>query len=362
MADIDAANAALAVQLELQDLETSLTTIPSNEEKARIRDRVATLHFQLEELAIFDTQQANARLQQSIYRAMLSDFPEVDRILAQETHATNGKQNQQPEQRDNNSATRVVGKDGYYEDPRIQPDGSTSLEAYVHDLEADEVHSSAECYACMGNTPYSQLISHEECEHLWCRPCLLERFELVLKNESQYPVRCCRRLPIISHQNPTIVRLLGEESVAKLELKIKEYTTTDRTYCHDPTCSTFIDPDTFADRMATCPSCQKHTCVMCKAEFHSLPTCNESQDRAFNDWVTANEASTCPNCHRVIIISHGCNHMRCHCGTEFCYNCNAPWKTCQCQQWREDRLLQRAEAIAVLQDRTADVQRIIAEI
>ncbi|KAH0848388.1 hypothetical protein FOPE_02363 [Fonsecaea pedrosoi] len=310
MADIDAANAALAVQLELQDLETSLTTIPSNEEKARIRDRVATLHFQLEELAIFDTQQANARLQQSIYRAMLSDFPEVDRILAQETHATNGKQNQQPEQRDNNSATRVVGKDGYYEDPRIQPDGSTSLEAYVHDLEADEVHSSAECYACMGNTPYSQLISHEECEHLWCRPCLLERFELVLKNESQYPVRCCRRLPIISHQNPTIVRLLGEESVAKLELKIKEYTTTDRTYCHDPTCSTFIDPDTFADRMATCPSCQKHTCVMCKAEFHSLPTCNESQDRAFNDWVTANEASTCPNCHRVIIISHGCNHMR----------------------------------------------------
>ena len=35
--------------------------------------------------------------------------------------------------------------------------------------------------------------------------------------------------------------------------------------------------------------------------------------------------------------------MTCRCRTEFCYLCHARWKTCQCPQWDERRLLAAAE-------------------
>ncbi|OAP63249.1 hypothetical protein AYL99_02476 [Fonsecaea erecta] len=308
--ETDTINAVLAIRLELQDLATSLPAMPSHEEIAQTRDRISVLLFQLEELATLDAAQSNVRLQQSIYRAMLSDFPEVDRLLTQETDSMDGDENQQLHQPSSNPNIRVVGRHGYYEDPRIQPDGSTSLESYMHDLEADEIHPSKECYACLGDTPYSQLITREECEHVWCRPCLSERFGLALKDESQYPVRCCRNVPCISPASPDIVRLLGKETIAKLNLKMKEYETADRTYCHEPTCSEFIDPDTYINRMAPCPSCQRNTCVACKAAFHPHSECRDAQDEAFDTWKRLNEASTCPKCHRVILISHGCNHMK----------------------------------------------------
>lgn len=34
----------------------------------------------------------------------------------------------------------------------------------------------------------------------------------------------------------------------------------------------------------------------------------------------------------------------CLCSTQFCYLCAAPWKTCECPQWDENRLVRAAEA------------------
>ena len=35
----------------------------------------------------------------------------------------------------------------------------------------------------------------------------------------------------------------------------------------------------------------------------------------------------------------------CRCRAEFCFICTAPWKTCECAQWDEDRLPAGAEEI-----------------
>lgn len=35
----------------------------------------------------------------------------------------------------------------------------------------------------------------------------------------------------------------------------------------------------------------------------------------------------------------------CLCRAEFCYLCAAPWKTCACPVWNEDRLLDRANVV-----------------
>lgn len=39
----------------------------------------------------------------------------------------------------------------------------------------------------------------------------------------------------------------------------------------------------------------------------------------------------------------GCYHMTCRCSTQFCYLCAALWKTCDCRQWDDQRLLDDAE-------------------
>jgi len=38
-------------------------------------------------------------------------------------------------------------------------------------------------------------------------------------------------------------------------------------------------------------------------------------------------------------------HRSCVCKSEFCCVCGAPWKTCRCDQWDEERLYERAEAV-----------------
>lgn len=37
--------------------------------------------------------------------------------------------------------------------------------------------------------------------------------------------------------------------------------------------------------------------------------------------------------------------LACTCGAQFCYVYGARWKTCQCGQWDEDRLLDRAVGV-----------------
>lgn len=41
-----------------------------------------------------------------------------------------------------------------------------------------------------------------------------------------------------------------------------------------------------------------------------------------------------------------CTLPRCICGHNFCYLCGVEWKNCPCTQWQEERLYERANAVA----------------
>lgn len=43
------------------------------------------------------------------------------------------------------------------------------------------------------------------------------------------------------------------------------------------------------------------------------------------------------------------DHVRCKCGSQFCYICGERWKTCRCATWDETRLLARANVVAARQ-------------
>jgi hypothetical protein len=307
--DVDIQHARTLLEGELRDVTLALNSSPPEPEAFLLSDRAAALHYQLEEFQNEQLRQSDRRMQQSIYRAMLADISAVESLLKDsangETAARRGREGPSCD----NAALRVNGKDGYYEDPRINPSGSTQFDEYVNMLKLDESRPPQTCQACLDDVPYSQSVEVGACTHSWCRACLTQAFELALQSENHYPVRCCKDLVSISVDESAISKLLGDNFVADFKKKIIEYGTDDRTYCHAPTCSAFIDPDTIKDRLAVCPSCLTRTCSACKVAFHAQDQCQSAPDTAFEEWRTENHASICPRCGHTILISYGCNHM-----------------------------------------------------
>lgn len=97
------------------------------------------------------------------------------------------------------------------------------------------------------------------CKHGYCNACLDQLFRLSLEDEILYPPRCCQQIMPWSEVREFVSWRLMDDFEGKKE----ELDTQDRTYCSDPTCSTFIGACHIASdtAAATCPTCQKLTCV-----------------------------------------------------------------------------------------------------
>ena len=98
--------------------------------------------------------------------------------------------------------------------------------------------------------------------------------------------------------------------------------------CPTPGCEYlfFFNPGEFD---FLCPWCNKRYCLNCKDEWHKGLTCQEYKDSRnekkldsqFFKFVKGAKFKVCPKCKYWVEKSHGCNHMRCRCGADFCYVC-----------------------------------------
>lgn len=117
-----------------------------------------------------------------------------------------------------------------------------------------------------------------------------------------------------------------------------------RVYCSNPRCSAFLAASGEMKRDLTCDDCDTITCSQCKNNVHPGEGCSEHQSALqLRETAAANEWQTCPGCHAIVELSQGCYHITCRCLTQFCYLCSARWKTCDCRQWDDERLLDDAE-------------------
>ncbi|UJR20435.1 hypothetical protein I4U23_023566 [Adineta vaga] len=193
------------------------------------------------------------------------------------------------------------------------------------------------CAVCM------ELVSKNDprvpCGHAYCIGCLKELFTTSMQDETLMPPRCCRK------EIPTDLARLTLKETEDFNAKRLEYSTIDRLYCSQPTCSTFIPPSLIIDSIGTCPNskCRTTTCAICKGASHGNLDCPKDDDTAAL-LAAAKEAgwTRCYRCRAVVELTHGCYHITCRCRAEFCYLCSTPWKNCPCAQWDEARLIEEA--------------------
>ncbi|KAH9944551.1 uncharacterized protein BXZ73DRAFT_39160 [Epithele typhae] len=183
-------------------------------------------------------------------------------------------------------------------------------------------------------------VIHAPCGDPYDIACFVDLCRAATIDESLFPPTCCRR----PFDLTAVRQYLNRALATLLDKKAIEFGTANRVYCHRPACSAFLGAGTPFPTRIHCLSCWAETCTHCKAAAHDASQiCSSATDEAV--LALAGEAGwkRCPGCGHVVELTHGCNHMTCRCRYEFCYVCEARWKTCTCEQWDEQLLYNAAE-------------------
>ncbi|KAM7213808.1 hypothetical protein V8F06_010804 [Rhypophila decipiens] len=199
------------------------------------------------------------------------------------------------------------------------------------------------CTSCGDQNRFFDMVACP-CSHSYCRDCIQHLYQTSLSDEAFFPPRCCREpIPISRTQ-----AFLEPATVKQYHAKVIEFGTPvpNRTYCHKASCSSFVPRELVTDDVATCPDCASKTCTVCKAAAHLGSDC--PADEGIQQVLELGKTEgwqRCYSCRNLVDLNLGCNHITCRCRAEFCYECGEIWKTCECDQWQEERLVARANEI-----------------
>ncbi|PBP18079.1 hypothetical protein BUE80_DR010964 [Diplocarpon rosae] len=387
-ADMDLETAALILQLQIDDSEELFA---SSDRKGKGREGVLSdtqlaLQIFKEEMQRNAAITADRQMTRSIHEACRTDGNEIATSLAQERAAA----------RDRQISLVVSGvteplavTEGVVDEDELD-DVLERLDAWYVDATKDKPASMAESmalvpYGVKGN-PVSEsstraavraltapkrpctacqetLLSFElarvPCRHEYCGRCLRDLFSASMTDDTLFPPRCCRE-PItpVGH----VRTYLSAHIVQRYEAKKIEFDTPNRTYCSNPLCSSFIRAEHIVGDHASGQLCRTVTCPICKVTAHRGDCPEDTALQLVLEVAQDNQWQRCWSCRRLVELDTGCNHItfvltppnpseaspglkvrsRCPCSAEFCYACGERWKTCQCDQWDENRLYARA--------------------
>lgn len=121
-----------------------------------------------------------------------------------------------------------------------------------------------ECVSCASHFN-SEEVYVAPCTHTYCHACIATIFTMSMEDLNQYPPRCCNdHIPF-----EAIKPILPPQLAVDFEAKQPELDThpKDRTYCHRPACSTFLNATNAAcivedtRDLLKCPICDVTTCI-----------------------------------------------------------------------------------------------------
>ncbi|KAI3794618.1 hypothetical protein L1987_37250 [Smallanthus sonchifolius] len=199
------------------------------------------------------------------------------------------------------------------------------------------------CLMCCEDKP-TPMTFNTKCSHKFCSCCIKAYVDEQVQS-SQVPIKCpslnCRyyiSTPELKSCLPVASYALLQDALLKPNMLAK-----DKFYCPFSDCTVLLDPSCDSNQSdnncVECPICRRFICVKCGVRWHSSMSCDQFQDSPpqgrVNDAPVENTKwRRCQMCERMIELTHGCYHMTCWCGHEFCYSCGTEYndseQTCRC--------------------------------
>lgn len=160
------------------------------------------------------------------------------------------------------------------------------------------------CEACGDRKHFAEL-AQAPCRHEYCERCLTLLFENSMVDESLFPPRCCRQaIPLDKNR-----LFLNTALVKRFREKALEFSTPNRTYCHNRDCGIFIPPDKYTQTTASCDRCRSQTCTTCKRASHDGDCPYDEELQQVIQLARDQGWQRCQNCWGLVELNTGCNHM-----------------------------------------------------
>nr|VDD58209.1 unnamed protein product [Brassica oleracea] len=195
------------------------------------------------------------------------------------------------------------------------------------------------CAICLEETDAGRMFSTEQCHHRHCFSCVKQYVEVKLLSgivptclgegcKLELTLESCSKI-LTPRVTEMWKRRMKEDSIPAAE----------RIYCPYPNCAMLmsksdLSSDAHQSKVQECVKCRGHFCIDCNVPSHTDMSCDEYKklhpDPLLVDELKSlandNKWRQCVKCRHMIELSHGCNHMTCRCGYEFCYQCGVEWK------------------------------------
>lgn len=142
------------------------------------------------------------------------------------------------------------------------------------------------------------------CKDGYCKPCL-KSFIRITKDESLFLPKCHRQPIDIS----TIEADFSVEDLTAYRSAELEFTSTDRVYCADPECTTFIPMPQRNPDCASYKAYSGQTYMHCKALAHDGDCPADKARQAFIDFADEQGCKPCFGCGEMVFRYEGCDHM-----------------------------------------------------
>ena len=188
------------------------------------------------------------------------------------------------------------------------------------------------CRICHSPVGDAYLKPCRRCKQPTCYNCIKGLFAAAMSDHERMPVRCCGH---VTYHN-VLKDLVPQAEVDRYAKRYDEASTSNPFYCPVPTCSAFIPPRVLKIQMQhgriTCESCKTTSCVGCKQVAESDHKCGPQDDGGLQDdrdiILKSFQYKICPKCGTGVMRMFGCAHVRCMCGSHWCWDCQRPINAC----------------------------------
>ena len=327
---VDDATATLILQLQNRDIEELIHISKGKSQDGEISDSDLAVALYQKELQGMRTILTDRCIGRSFAQAVINDAPLLRESVAEENAAARDRAlahrlagiatpTAAPEQPivgdalDESFTARLAAL--YVSGKNDKCDGFENTMCGTNEATAESSASAAsrqrpstriqrQCIACDLVKPLLD-IARTPCGHDYCQECLRTLFELSTTDETLFPPRCCRQeIPL-----PSVRLYLSSALINLFEKKSIEFKTSDRTYCSQPTCSSFITSVNIHDEQATCTACGTQTCTICKNTAHDGDCPEDIATQQVLETAREQGWQRCYNCRRLVELDVGCNHM-----------------------------------------------------